>query len=98
MGFIILDARGMENAVTPQADAPVEAARARPHFAVEIGVVAPGKMDFEHRRHFRPTDHLEIGKIGQASCRERVCQYVKLSVAAASLNKNSKYQLEMLAT
>src|SRR3546814_15770830 len=28
-----------------------------------------------------------MGKIGRASCRERVCQYVSISVGAVSLNK-----------
>src|SRR3546814_14906414 len=30
-----------------------------------------------------------VGKIGRASCRERVCQYVKISVVALSLQKNN---------
>src|SRR3546814_15833244 len=29
-------------------------------------------------------------KIGRASCRERVCQYVEISVVAVSLNKKRK--------
>src|SRR3546814_18961036 len=32
----------------------------------------------------------EIVEIGRASCRERVCQYVWISVVAASLTKNNK--------
>src|SRR3546814_20045594 len=31
------------------------------------------------------------GKIGRASCRERVCQYVEISVVAVSLKKKKKY-------
>src|SRR3546814_17353945 len=30
------------------------------------------------------------GEIGRASCRERVCQYVSISVVAVSLKKNIK--------
>src|SRR3546814_16190044 len=30
------------------------------------------------------------GQIGRASCRERVCQYVSISVGAVSLNKKNK--------
>src|SRR3546814_19787438 len=34
----------------------------------------------------------EPAKIGRASCRERVCQYVSISVVAVTLkNKNSNY-------
>src|SRR3546814_15476414 len=33
------------------------------------------------------TDVGVAGQIGRASCRERVCQYVSLSVVAASFNK-----------
>src|SRR3546814_20822430 len=29
----------------------------------------------------------ELGKIGRASCRERVCQYVEITVVAVSLKK-----------
>src|SRR3546814_15911989 len=31
------------------------------------------------------------GKIGRASCRERVCQYVYISVVAVSLKKNTTH-------
>src|SRR3546814_16211426 len=47
--------------IAPQAHAPIEAARARRDFAVEIGIVAAREVDFEHRRHLRPADPLEIG-------------------------------------
>src|SRR3546814_16418519 len=30
-----------------------------------------------------------VDQIGRASCRERVCQYVEISVVAGSLNNNS---------
>src|SRR3546814_15387712 len=39
-----------------------------------------------HPRRGRPPP----GQIGRASCRERVCQYVKLSVGAAELKKKIK--------
>src|SRR3546814_17054009 len=32
-------------------------------------------------------------EIGRASCRERVCQYVEISVVAVSLKKNNKYNM-----
>src|SRR3546814_13394202 len=35
-----------------------------------------------------------VQQIGRASCRERVCQYVKISVVAVSLNKNTKKELQ----
>src|SRR3546814_18151089 len=34
----------------------------------------------------------DIGQIGSASCRERVCQYVYISVVAVSLKKKLKQQ------
>src|SRR3546814_19951928 len=34
--------------------------------------------------------HTYLGKIGRASCRERVCQYVWISVVAVSLKKKKK--------
>src|SRR3546814_16419369 len=35
-------------------------------------------------------DKSEIRQIGRATCRERVCQYVYISVVAVSLNKKTK--------
>src|SRR3546814_17362298 len=32
------------------------------------------------------------GQIGRASCRERVCQYVSITVGAATLKKNTTYE------
>src|SRR3546814_21011616 len=32
----------------------------------------------------------EVAEIGRASCRERVCQYVEISVVAGSLKKQTK--------
>src|SRR3546814_12807708 len=32
---------------------------------------------------------MNVAKIGRASCRERVCQYVKISVVAVSLKKKT---------
>src|SRR3546814_17543934 len=34
--------------------------------------------------------HVDFGKIGRASCRERVCQYVESSVYAVALKKKQK--------
>src|SRR3546814_17545229 len=36
---------------------------------------------------FNVTGHPAISEIGRASCRERVCQYVSISVVAVSLKK-----------
>src|SRR3546814_11731019 len=33
-----------------------------------------------------------LGTIGRASCRERVCQYVYVSVVAVSLKKKTRYK------
>src|SRR3546814_21016188 len=38
-----------------------------------------------------PIDAGLRGKNGRASCRERVCQYVLISVVSVSLKKNNKY-------
>src|SRR3546814_19975158 len=35
----------------------------------------------------QPAHATVLGEIGRASCRERVCQYVSISVVAVSLNK-----------
>src|SRR3546814_12293471 len=35
-------------------------------------------------------------EIGRASCRERVCQYVKITVVAVSFKKKTNYQLYIL--
>src|SRR3546814_11234640 len=39
-------------------------------------------------RGLNPVQASVAGKIGRASCRERVCQYVLISVVAVSLKKN----------
>src|SRR3546814_11039918 len=38
----------------------------------------------------RPEHRPQRAEIGRASCRERVCQYVEISVVAVSLKKNKK--------
>src|SRR3546814_20833802 len=43
----------------------------------------------EYRRRQRSRANL---KIGRASCRERVCQYVEISVVAVSLKKKKFYK------
>src|SRR3546814_16104275 len=37
----------------------------------------------------RPKPAEQMGQIGRATCRERVCQYVSVSVVAVSVNKNN---------
>src|SRR3546814_19599653 len=56
----------------------------------ERGGVAPAEARDDVRRH--PIHHRMIGevrarKIGRASCRERVCEYVEISVVAVELQK-----------
>src|SRR3546814_11940322 len=66
--------------------------------AREVGIV---RHAFEHQRRRavgeRPIDDVAVAgapadKIGRASCRERVCQYVTLSGVAGSFkNKTTQY-------
>src|SRR3546814_20663584 len=39
----------------------------------------------------RPRNRLLSGAIGRASCRERVCQYVLISVVAGTIKKQNKH-------
>src|SRR3546814_14254658 len=45
-------------------------------------------------RAFNDIDMSGIGEIGRASCRERVCQYVSISVVAVTLKKQQKQTTE----
>src|SRR3546814_18531810 len=55
---------------------------------------SPGERALEVRRENDPAStkagQLRFEEIGRASCRERVCQYVELSVVAGSLKKKNK--------
>src|SRR3546814_13968828 len=53
--------------------------------ALQVAADRPGDGAAE-RRH---PDHI-VAEIGRASCRERVLQYVSISVVAASLKKKQK--------
>src|SRR3546814_17809636 len=44
----------------------------------------------QHLHYHCPTSHHRTHKIGRASCRERVCQNVLISVVAVSLKKNKE--------
>src|SRR3546814_14593360 len=55
-------------------------------WAEGAGVVLPQPGDYAVAMCFMPRDENEIGR---ASCRERVCQYVSISVVAVSLKKKS---------
>src|SRR3546814_13677024 len=39
---------------------------------------------------FIPAGGFTLSEIGRASCRERVCQYVEISVVAVSLNRTNR--------
>src|SRR3546814_20737260 len=75
---------------------PPTGRRTRPHSRGDLGAALgtraarrppPGRAG-------RPGDptrlRLPRGEIGRASCRERVCQYVSISVVAVSLNKKTE--------
>src|SRR3546814_1065229 len=61
------------------------------------GVMGTAGLEGKHRLHQgvareanqdRPDSLCARHQIGRASCRERVCQYVEISVVAVSLKKN----------
>src|SRR3546814_10965043 len=55
-------------------------------FEPPLGQPGYARLLAESRRPFRTSD----GQIGRASCRERVCQSVEISVVAVSLQKTKK--------
>src|SRR3546814_18312186 len=58
----------------------------------ELGVPFNGGEEFGERWHLTREgghSHRRIVHIGRASCRERVCQYVSISVVAVSLKKKT---------
>src|SRR3546814_13275389 len=57
-------------------------------------IKANDRIGIGERRRQRPAEVAgRSGKIGRASCRERVCQYVSISVVAGSYKKqNTKRQ------
>src|SRR3546814_13938418 len=54
------------------------------------GAVGGGLRGFRYST--RPARRVRSGQIGRASCRERVCQYVWISVVAVSLKKKKKQE------
>src|SRR3546814_15566600 len=81
-----LSAQGEAVANVAAARAALEAAQ------IDLGftrIVAPigGRIG---RSAFTPGALVTTGQIGRASCRERVCQYVEISVVAVSLTKKKK--------
>src|SRR3546814_18490413 len=48
----------------------------------------------DHAMVFSTGYQANLGKIGRASCRERVCQYVYISVVAVTLKKNNNSHQE----
>src|SRR3546814_9001526 len=58
------------------------------HRCRQVGVSGAGAHALHSRReHGRTSGGVEVQEIGRASCRERVCQYVSISVVAGSLKK-----------
>src|SRR3546814_15599187 len=62
----------------------------RPVKTFSVGFEEPRYDEAPHAK--RIARHLK--KIGRASCRERVCQYVSISVVAVSLKKQIKHTPE----
>src|SRR3546814_14042731 len=65
---------------------------------MDVGLVRGGRRGelVDQRQQSARTQLLRVEvkrKIGRASCRERVCQYVKLSLDAVSL-QNNKYTIK----
>src|SRR3546814_10987368 len=55
------------------------------------GIIQSGRSaGLGHGAGFDPTVRIDLDQIGRASCRERVCQYVSISVVAVSLKKKIK--------
>src|SRR3546814_15316072 len=63
--------------------------------AFEVRRYPPLTDPFGDRGPFGPQFTARV-EIGRASCRERVCQYVKISVVAVSLKKKQKYTIKMI--
>src|SRR3546814_13263195 len=57
------------------------------HFTIALGDIDPPHWTRAVTAFRHALDQTEIGR---ASCRERVCQYVKISVVAVSLKKKKK--------
>src|SRR3546814_11321570 len=85
-------------------------ARLEVHVAqIESGEFAAAQTGTIGQKHHGVEDHrsqrciwrrVGTGKIGRASCRERVCQYVSISVVAVSLKKKlmRKYRAHRFIT
>src|SRR3546814_10948425 len=57
-----------------------------------IGLFAPLRGPRSNRLEWLGLGIGFVGEIGRASCRERVCQYVEVSVVAVSFQKKQKQQ------
>src|SRR3546814_19493461 len=84
-------AAGIERAITVQADAAVSADIRRLY---GTAVTEFGQVDIVVNNAAiglgGPLVAVPAEEIGRASCRERVCQYVSISVDAVTLNKKKK--------
>src|SRR3546814_21142084 len=66
------------------ASATVTWAKELARYGIRVAGIAPGFIETEMTLGMKPEE------IGRASCRERVCQYVSISVIAVSLQKTSE--------
>src|SRR3546814_19653816 len=63
-----------------------------PSAAVRLQGIADRCRDRTRRGHSHGVERRRLREIGRASCRERRCQYVKISVVAGHLKKKKKKQ------
>src|SRR3546814_18279806 len=56
----------------------------------KIAIVGYGSQGHAHAQNLRDSGIKDVAEIGRASCRERVCEYVSISVVAGLLQKKKK--------
>src|SRR3546814_18128477 len=59
----------------------------------EIARSVEAVLDGEEDGSLDPSTRMLVAQIGRASCRERVCQYVLISVVAGSVKKKNQTQV-----
>src|SRR3546814_11050148 len=80
--------------VMTASDAAIDQNLAHPRYAIrDFGKRSNGGLGVVELHSAMIGYRYAIGQIGRASCRERVCQYVYISVVAVSLKKEkTKYE------